>query len=248
MLTAMEDQATPVPKAQVIIIGTSHIAQDSADAIARAFSKTDPDIIAVELDKRRLRSLQEQAAGAKDHKLPLSMIKQVGVTGYLFLLIGKTVQKRLGSIVKVDPGVDMLAAVRTAHANKRRLALIDQDIMVTMRRLSAEFTFKEKMKMLMDVISSPFNKRMRKVKIKLDKVPDAKTIAMLMSLLKERYPSLYNVLIIERNIFMARNIDHLVRHNPGKRILVVVGAGHEEDLRERLRHLERVADVTKYSS
>lgn len=239
--TTMTEEITTPPKATIRIVGTSHIAKQSAREIERVAKEFSPDIIAVELDKGRLRALQEKAAGKKEERVPLSMIKQVGVTGYLFIVIGRALQKKLGGIMRVDPGIDMLAAVHYAQQNRLLLALVDQDIAVTLRHLSKEFTFKEKMKVLWDVISAPFSKQ--KVAIKLDRVPDEKTIKMLLGLLRARYPSLYNVLIVERNIVMARNLDTIVRKNPGKRVMLVIGAGHDDDLRVRLKQMERIATV-----
>ena len=230
-----------ISKAEIRIIGTSHIAAASAHEIEQVYDEFQPDLICVELDKRRLRSLDERAAGAKDQRLPLSLIGQMGLTGYLFIVIGRYVQKRLGGIVKVEPGIDMLKAVELARRDQKKLFLVDQDVMITTRRLSSQFTFREKMRMLWDVISAPFNKKMKK--IKLDRVPDDKTLKMLMDLLKERYPSLHNVLIIERNIVMARNLDHIVRKNPGRKIILVIGKGHEEDLRLRLKMMKNIAEV-----
>ena len=237
----MTEEITTPPKATIRIVGTSHIAKQSAREIERVAGEFKPDIIAVELDKGRLRALEEKAVGKKEERVPFSMIRQVGVTGYLFVVIGRALQKKLGGIMRVEPGIDMLAAVRYAQHNRLQLALVDQDIAVTLRHLSKEFTFKEKMKVLWDVVSAPFSKQ--KVRISLDRVPDARTIKMLLGLLRGRYPSLYNVLIVERNIVMARNLDAIVRKNPGKRVLLVIGAGHDDDLRMRLTHMERIATI-----
>jgi pheromone shutdown protein TraB len=231
------------PKATIKIVGTSHIASESAKHIRRVYDSFQPDFIAVELDRRRLISLQEQAAGAKDRGVPFSLARQIGITGYLFIKIGKAAQQKLGSIVKVDPGVDMLAAVNIAREHKKELFLVDQDIMITMRHLSRQFTFKEKMRVVWDIVSSPFSKKMRKLNFDLRKVPDDKTLEFMMNFMKDRYPSLYNVMVIERNIVMARNLDAIVRKHPGKKILLVIGKGHEEDLRRRLALMERIAAV-----
>jgi pheromone shutdown protein TraB len=230
-----------VPKAKIHIVGTSHIATRSAQEIERAYAALEPDIVCVELDKRRLKSLEERKGG--DQRIPLSMMRQVGVTGYLFIVVGRYVQKKLGGIVKVEPGVDMLKAVELARKDQKKLFLIDQDIMKTTRNLSDQFTFREKMRVIWDIISSPFNRKLKKINFSLDRVPDEKTLKTLMNLLKERYPSLYNVLIIERNIVMARNLDQIVRKNPGKDILLVIGKGHEEDLRARLKMMEGIATI-----
>jgi pheromone shutdown-related protein TraB len=229
-----------IPKATIRVIGTSHIAQSSADEIRRVAEEFQPDAIAVELDRGRLDALRDPNRGKKKDRMPLSMIKRIGLTGYLFALIGKTLQKKLGSVVRVEPGVDMMAAVEIAYRKNLILSLVDQDIMITMKRLSAEFTFKEKMRVLWDIITAPFSK---KFKFDISKVPEAELLDKLMGLLKDRYPSIYKVLIIERNIVMARNLDALVRKNPGKKILLVIGAGHGDDLRERLKLMENIAEI-----
>ena len=107
-----------IPKAKIKVIGTSHVAKRSVKEIEKVFEEFQPDIIAVELDKRRLQALMEQEKGEKDQRLPFSLIKQVGVTGYLFAVIGKSVQKKMGNIMNVNPGVDMLQAVNLAKKNK----------------------------------------------------------------------------------------------------------------------------------
>jgi pheromone shutdown protein TraB len=224
-------------KSQIRIVGTSHIAKQSEREIQVAYDSFQPDIIAIELDRRRLQSL---LAKDQDQRLPLSMIKQIGVTGYLFAVIGKAAQKKMGNIVNVNPGVDLLAAVELAKKHEKQLHLVDQDILITMKHLSKQFSFREKMRVVGDVILAPFQK---KIKFDFRKIPEKKVIKELIGLLKDRYPSLYNVLIVERNIIMAKHLDAIVRKNPGKRILLVIGAGHEEDLRLRLKNMERIAEI-----
>jgi pheromone shutdown protein TraB len=51
-----------------------------------------------------------------------------------------------------------------------------------------------------------------------------------MSDLKIRYPNLYKVLIEERNVVMAKNIYKIMSKNEDKKILVIIGAGHEKEL------------------
>ena len=222
-------------QSEIRIIGTSHISKKSAAQIRKAFEEFQPDIIAVELDRRRLQSLQEMAAGKRPGRPPLSLIRQVGLLGWLFLAIGGWLQRKLADIVKVMPGVDMLAAVQLSQEHEKRLALVDQDVAVTMRRLSKHITWREKARIVWDVLTAPFQRK--KFNVRLDGVPDEKTIKELMGMLRERYPSIYHALIVERNIVMATKLDRIARAHPGK-ILLVVGAGHEEDLRERLSRSE----------
>ena len=74
---------------------------------------------------------------------------------------------------------------------------------------------------------------MRKLGIKtldLTKVPPKTLINRLMKKVKKRYPNLYAVLVEERNIIMANNLRNLLDANPDKKIVAVVGAGHEEEM------------------
>ena len=48
--------------------------------------------------------------------------------------------------------------------------------------------------------------------------------------LKERYPSVYDVLIAERNEIIASNLHTIRNQNLEENILVVLGAGHVEEV------------------
>src|SRR5690349_17084657 len=113
-----------LPKAMLKIVGTSHVAQESAQAIRTAYEEFKPDTIAIELDKRRLQALHQRKAGEKHERPPLSMVREVGLTGYLFILIASSLQKKVGDILKVEPGVDMLAGVELAAQHNLKLALV----------------------------------------------------------------------------------------------------------------------------
>ena len=64
----------------------------------------------------------------------------------------------------------------------------------------------------------------------LTKVPDKNIIKQLLGKLKERYPNIYKVLIEERNFVIAQNIKRLMDFNENKKILVILGAGHIDEV------------------
>jgi len=214
----------------IIIIGTSHIALGSLKEIERVFRIINPDIVAVELDMNRMHSLLQN----KKPSYSPYLIPRVGLKGYLFAVIGGFLQQKLGSIVGIKPGSDMLRAVELARDNKKRLALIDRDLRITLARLSKAFGWKEKLNLLVDIFSTPFSKKMR---INLNKVPEKVFIKKALSLLRRRYPGLYKVLVTERNKVMSLKLRTLMENYPEQKIMVVVGAGHEEDLLGLVRNL-----------
>ncbi len=215
------------------IIGTSHISRESVDAITKFIEEEKPEIIALELDKDRFYSIQQskREAGFRE-------IFQVGVKGYLFSLIGEYVERKLGEKVGVKPGQEMLTAIKLAKENNIKIALIDQDIRITLKRFSKFLSWKERFRFAADIFKSIFfgKREMKKIgleafdmKIDLTKVPEKKVIRKMISFVKKRYPNVYKVLIGERNVVMAKRLKWLVENEKGK-ILAVVGAGHEEEI------------------
>ena len=208
----------------ITIIGTSHISIESVNEVKRFVVEEKPDIIALELDPLRFESI----LSPEKRKVSISDIKHIGLNGFLFNIFGGWIQKKLGDVVGVDPGSEMLASINLAKENNLTLVLVDQDIRITLKRLSG-ITFKEKFRIFWDVIRSPFVKRIEGFDVKtfdLKKVPEEKLIILVLGLLKKRYPSFHRVLIEERNIIIAKNLNNVTKNNPGKKILAVLGAGH----------------------
>ena len=129
----------------------------------------------------------------------------------------------------------MIIAINLAKKHKAKLALIDQDIEITLKRFSKSFAFKEKWNLFVDILRGIFFKKqeMKKLGIKkldLTKVPSKTLIKKMTQQVKKRYPSLYKVLIEERNEVLAHNLRQLIEQNPLSPIVAVIGAGHEEEV------------------
>ncbi|MBI2508003.1 TraB/GumN family protein [Candidatus Woesearchaeota archaeon] len=208
----------------LIIIGTSHIAIESVNEVEKAIREQNPDIIALELDLKRFRRLVSKAK----YKISLSDVRK---KGFLISLIGSYIERWLGEKVGVMPGTEMKKAIQLAKERKIRIALIDQDIEITLKKLRENFTFKEKMRLLKAIFFSLFTSK--KFKIDLSKVPEQKLINKLTMQLKEEYPSVYKVLIEERNKIMVSRLTKLMQEN--KKVLAIVGAGHLSGMEKIIR-------------
>ncbi|MBD3361742.1 hypothetical protein GF358_03040 [Candidatus Woesearchaeota archaeon] len=208
----------------LILIGTSHIASESLDEVKKVILSEEPDIVALELDEKRLAALISKK---RRSKLKWADIKRIGIKGYLFSLIGAYVEKKLGSKVGVSPGSEMLSAFKVARKIKARVALIDQDIEVTLRKFSDALTWREKWNFFVDLFKALiFRKPV--IDFDLSTVPSAKVINKLMKQVKKRYPNIYKVLVVDRNKVMARNLADIRLQFSDAKIVAVVGAGHEE--------------------
>lgn len=213
------------------LIGTSHIAQQSVQEVTQAIDQLKPVIIALELDQARLQALLNK----EKKKIRFSDLFQIGFKGYLFALLGAYLQKKLGKLVGLEPGSEMLAALKLAKENKIKVALVDQPINLTLKRFSQELTWKEKFRFLGDLFRGLFFRKRELKKYEMEnfdltKVPSEELVKKIIKQVKQRYPSVYKVLIKERNEVIAKNLVRLINQHPDEVIVGVVGAGHEAEI------------------
>ena len=210
----------------IIVLGTSHISIESVNEVESAIRSINPDVVALELDGKRFNALF-----SKKRKMSIWDVKAIGVKGFLFNLIGAFVEKKLGKLVGVSPGSEMKKATLVARELKCKIALIDQDISITLKNISNRLTFKEKMNFFVDLLKGVFSNE--KIKFDLHKVPSKGIIKKLTDQVKKRYPSVYSVLVDDRNKYMAKNLYRLMLSY--NKIIAVVGAGHEDDLIKEIK-------------
>lgn len=216
------------------IIGTSHISSESLKEVSYAIENDKPDIVALELDAKRLPAL---FAENEKKKIRLSDIRRIGLSGFIFSLIGAWAEKKLGQVVGVSPGSEMKTAAMLAKEHKIRIALIDQDIEVTLRKISASLTWKERWNFLADLCRALFKRE--QIPFDLTRVPPKDIIRKLTKQVKRRYPNVYKVLITDRNTYMAKNLAAIIRKEPESRIIAVVGAGHEDEIAQMVERLSK---------
>jgi len=211
------------------IVGTSHIARESILEVKNFILNNKPEIIALELDKKRLIALFDK------RKLKLNNIKDIGIKGFLINLIGAYIEKKLGKLVGVSPGDEMKLAVNLGKEYNAKIALIDQDISITLKNLMKRITLKEKLRIVIDIFKGFILRKSDMEPFDLRKVPKEELIVKLIGQVKERYPSIYNVLIKERNEHMAKGLYKIINDNKDKKILAIIGAGHERGVYEILQ-------------
>ena len=214
----------------LVFLGTSHIAKQSLEEVRKQIETENPDIIALELDKKRLAALMSKAP----RKVDFRIVRHIGLKGFIFSLIGAWAEKKLGKLAGVAPGSEMKQAIKLAKQKKIKIALVDQDIEITLKRLSKLLTLKEKMNFFADILKAIFSRK-KEIEFDLKTVPDISIIKKLTSKLKERYPNVYRALIEERNIVIAEKLKMLMQSEQDKKILVILGAGHVDDVLELVK-------------
>ena len=204
----------------ITFIGTSHISKESITLVEKTLLEARPSIIALELDNSRFHALLSK----KPKTSSFSSIGRLGVKGFIFGKIGALIENRLGKFSGSSPGSEMKKAILIAKEKKTLLALIDQDISITLKRISESLTFNEKLKFIKDFIKSFFIKLPKGFDI--SKVPEEDKINQMSNQLKKEYPNIHKTLIIDRNIHMSKALYKLSQDNSSKDIVAIIGAGH----------------------
>ncbi|MBS3107710.1 TraB/GumN family protein [Candidatus Woesearchaeota archaeon] len=208
----------------LILIGTSHIAIESVNTVREIIESEKPDVVALELDYNRFAALMSKK---KDSHSFWKAIRTLGIKGFIFNLLGAWVENKLGKIVGVKPGSEMKQAAISAKGTNAKIAMIDQDIRITIKKLIKGITWREKFRFIGDIFKAILFRKPIIEPFDLRTVPKKETVKKLTMMLKKSYPSVYNTLIKERNEIMAKNLYNLM--NFGK-IVAVVGAGHEDEI------------------
>ena len=216
---------------RIVLIGTAHVSRESVDEAVAAIANEQPDMVCVELDENRWRSMTSPDAWEKTDIIKI--IKD----GKAFLLLAtlalSAFQKRMGMDSGVKPGEEMIAAVRAAEAAGIPYAFCDRDVQTTLRRAWGRSNFWNKSKLMAQLIASAFGTE-KPDAAEIEKLKNKSELDQMMNELAEYLPSVKETLIDERDRYLAARI----WSSTGQRIVAVIGAGHADGV---VSWLERMA-------
>ncbi len=207
------------------LVGTAHISRTSADLVKEQIDDFEPDIVAVELDSDRLQALKNPQAF--DEETLGSAIKSGKAPLLLFQSLLAAQQRKMGLELGEKPGVDLLTAVEEAEQKEIPLALIDRDVKITLRRVWSKMGFFQKIKVLNALLAPEEDEDIDVESI----AQDSDLISEMMDELRRMVPAAGEVLIDERDEFLASRIR--TEASKGK-VLAVMGAGHLKGVEEKL--------------
>jgi pheromone shutdown-related protein TraB len=204
---------------QFVLVGTAHVSSESVAEVRRIVGEERPDVVCVELDEGRHRSLTGEAGW---HELNIGKVLREG-KGFLLLanLVLASFQRRLGSDLGVKPGEEMVAAIEAAKALGVPCVLADRDIQVTLRRAWASTGWWGRSKMLAAMISSVVSSEKLEA-AEIERLKESDVLAEMMQELAEYLPPAKRALIDERDRWLASRIFT----SSGTKVVAVVGAGH----------------------
>ena len=214
------------------IIGTAHISSASADLVRQEIAEWKPDLVAVELCESRLKALRNPEAF--DNEALTKVLKEGKTQLVLFQSLLATEQRRLGIEEGEKPGTDLLAAIEAAEEAGIEFELVDRDIQTTMRRAWRRMGLREKFRVINGLLLNGDQNDDEEIPSVDELLQNKDLITELLNELKAVAPGAGEVLIDERDEYLAASIDRLRGRNPDGRILVVIGAGHLDAVAEKL--------------
>jgi pheromone shutdown-related protein TraB len=208
------------------ILGTAHISSDSVAAVRHHIENYRPDIVAVELCHVRYQALIEERRLDKEGLL--KVIKEGKAPLVLLQTMLAAEQRKLGLDEGQQPGAELLAAIKLAEEYDIRVELVDRDIQTTLRRAWRKMKLREKFRVIFGMFGEDDDEDLPELEQMLQ---DKDMLSQMMDELRELAPGAGEVLIDERDAFLAGKIDAL---RGEEKILAVVGAGHLDGIQQRL--------------
>lgn len=201
---------------RLFLIGVAHVLPKSAAEVGDIIAKERPDVVAVELCPARYLALTQK--GKRPGALDVARV------GPKLLLLGGLIhllQSKFSRQTGMPAGEEMLVAIRHARKVGAEVQLIDRDIGVTLQRLMDQMSWRERFRLLGELLVGflPVGKR-----VELERLTDEQVVGYLLRDLERASPTAYDVLIRERDAYMASRLTTLLL--AGKRVVCVVGAGH----------------------
>ncbi len=203
----------------VILVGTAHVSQESADLVKEIISHEKPDTVCVELCEPRFQTIQQ-----KNMWQEMDIIKVIKEKKAFLLfsnLLLASFQKRLAKKFDIKPGQEMISAIETAESVNAGIHLADREIRITLSRAWRIMGAWEKTKLLFQMLLSAGEVDDISEE-DIEKMKQEDVLQTLLAEVEKSHPVLRNILIDERDQYLSEKI----KTAPGNKIVAVVGAGH----------------------
>jgi len=223
----------------IILVGTAHISKDSVEEVKQVIEEYKPDIVAIELCKRRYEAI------TKKDQWENTPVTKLLKSNQAYLMLAQTflgsIQRKLGKEYGVEPGSEMIAAMDEAKKHKLDVALVDRDISITLKRAWKKMGFREKFRLTWEFLKAMLGFDEEELEgLDLEELMNQDMISTLMEEFGEIAPSVTTVLIYERDKYIAKKI--LDESKKGK-VVAVVGAGHLKGIQKHLNDKKLDVDL-----
>ncbi len=231
---------------ELILVGTAHVSKESAELVKQVIIEENPDSVCVELDEQRYESMQNPKNWENTDIVKVVKEKKVGFL--IANLILSAYQKKIAKKLDTNVGVEMTEAINSAKTVNAKLVLADRSIQITFLRIWRTLGFWEKSKLLFSLIFS-FGEETEISDQDLQELLKEDMLESAISGLKKQFPAIGEVLINERDQYLAAKI----KNAPGKKVVAVLGGAHVPGVKKEIfksQDMDKISTIppkTKFS-
>ena len=198
-------------EADILVLGTAHVSRRSVEDVQYAFKEFKPDSVCVELCRPRHEAISDPE---RWKKLDLAkVIKQKKLALLVANLILSAFQKTIGEKSGVEPGAEMKEALKLAGERNTQVVLADREIRATLSRAWSRVGFFKRM-WLGSYLLSSLLVREEVDPEEVEKLKEEDAFADLFKSLPSRYHSIKEVIIDERDHYLAESIRRASTDHP----------------------------------
>lgn len=222
----------------ITLVGTAHVSKESVREVQDTIARVKPAVVAVELDENRRRALVDKKGF---EETPITDLLKGGRGSFILAqTLLASYQRRMGAKEGVEPGAEMLAALQSADAQQAKVALVDRDIGITLRRAYGLMTFREKMRLTWELMKSVLGTDDEGGEVEVAAMLHEDVLSTMMAELAAMAPTVANVLIHERDVYLAHHIREAAKDG---QVVAVLGAGHLKGVEGYLRAPDTIPDT-----
>ncbi|MHC4131646.1 MAG: TraB/GumN family protein [Planctomycetota bacterium] len=223
---------------EVYIVGTAHVSQKSVEDVRQTVESVRPDSICVELCQSRYKALTQKDSWEKMNVF--KVIREKKAVFLLAQLIMTSFYRRLGEKLGIQPGAEMLEAVKLANNTGTSLVLADRSIEVTLKRVWRYLGFYDKLKLFTSIFMGLFETEEVDEEL-IEKIKKQDQLESMMMEFAGKFPEIKKRLLDERDIYLSQKIAQA----PGRKVVAVVGAGHVRGIKENINEVHSLEPLNE---
>lgn len=212
---------------EIILIATAHVSKESVLLVKQVIEDEKPDSVCIELDEGRYQNIQNPKAWENTDIVKVIKSNRVG-----FLLVNlalSSYQKKIAKQLGTTVGGEMIQGIESAKMVEASLVLADRDIQTTFLRIWRKLNLWEKAKLIVSLIFS-FDDDKEVSEQDLKELMQSDMLESVMSGMKKHFPKIGEILISERDQFLASKI----KNAPGSKVVAVLGGAHVPGIKEEI--------------
>lgn len=212
---------------RVVLVPVIHADLESVDHARKVVREVKPQVVAVELDHERYQQLLNPKTNEElPEPSPSGDIVQ-DLMLHLALL-----EKNLGDLTGSYVGDEMMAAIEEGRNVGARIALVDRPIQTTIQGLM-QIPLDEVYRLASLVPDASKEIEGGQAKDVIDMLKEEGAVEDIMGQFRKEFPALSDVLIRQRDMFVAQALRSILDDVNGK-IVAILGAGHIDGVRNAL--------------